>query len=85
MGETIKANLELLEKGKVKDPDGYVKQVLNRFIANLNKVENERDKAELIKWCQKQGDVIMTAIIYSIKPEFREEFVKLFAVLHKLL
>ena len=77
--------LEKMEKGEVKDPEKYVREVVQRFMEGMKKVKTPEDKMMFMNEVKENANVILASIFYMIKPEFREDFSKLMAVVMEVL
>ena len=66
----------------------YVKQVIRGFAQAVKTVAEEKNLLvkkklydQLVAELQQKGPIIITAILYAIKPEYREVFAELFQAL----
>jgi hypothetical protein len=94
LSEAIKDEVEYIKKAGLADITEdqrveYVSQVIRALSIALEKVAAEPNllnragklKQLLNEW-QAQGDQIIVPLLYSVKPEFRQEYVQLLAKLY---
>jgi hypothetical protein len=94
LSETIKDEIEYIQKAGLADLTEeqrveYVTQVIRALSRALEKVAAEPNllnragklKQLLNEW-QAQGEQIILPLLYSVKPEFRQEYIQLLAKLY---